>query len=75
MTREEFLRKARENGLLEQGIRLGIISSTQVMYDEVLRFYRALRSQGETYVNAAHDTANHFRISYPYVTRIIGGSL
>lgn len=75
MTRKEFIEKARNAGLLVEGIRMGIINSTQVRNEQAVDFYKGQRQKGLSYTDAVYETSIYFQISYSYVTRIISGAL
>jgi len=75
MTVQEWERRAKEAGLLSEGIRIGVINPTRIRYAEIKRYFLVLRSQGLTYNEAIAQTSIDCRVSDGYARKIITGNI
>ena len=70
----DWVDKAREAGILEQGIREGYISITQLTRREMKAYFNE-RKKTEGSVGALHDVATKFKLSYNYARKVCYGSV
>ena len=74
MTATEWIEKARQLGLLKEGVEMGLVNPAKLRQDEIRRYFQVLR-RSLKYDEAIAQTSIDMRVSDGYVRKIVTGNV